>query len=129
MTKVTVIALHSSYATMLKEKYREEEIFSHLDEDVFLTVVAKNMKTSKEQQFTSYIGIDSSDFEVCAQELVRTLSNSDDGYNSDMTEPGENIGQSTGTYTTYPSLKAGVLFWSMERAAKQGPGDRKSERR
>ena len=78
MTNLTVMTLRSSYATMVMKQYRDEEVFCHLDEDAFLTVLSKSMNTSKEQLMTTYIGIDNADLESCARELVKNLGSYED---------------------------------------------------
>ena len=78
MSNLTVMTLWSSYATMVMKQYRDKEVFCHLDEDAFLTVLSKSMNTSKEQWMTTYFGIDNADFESCARELFKNLGSYED---------------------------------------------------
>lgn len=56
------------------KQYRENEMFCHLGEDAFVTVLPKSRNASKERLVTTYIGIHNADFESCVRELVKNLT-------------------------------------------------------
>ena len=53
--------------------FQEKCIFPDLDEEAFLYKLSKVMNTSPEQLVTTYVGIDRSDFEDSAKQLVSVL--------------------------------------------------------
>ena len=67
------MTLRSSYCTMMMKAYSQKRIFRNLDQEGFLMKLANVMNTSPEQLKTTYIGVDRSDFEDTAKELVSVL--------------------------------------------------------
>ena len=74
LSDATVMSLRSSYGTMMMQAYREKAIFQDLDERAFITKLGKVMNTSTEQLMTTYVGIDRSDYEDTAKELVSVIA-------------------------------------------------------
>ena len=59
--------------------YNQKKIFRDLEEDEFLAKIAKVMNSSPEQLKNTYIGIDRSEFEQTAKELISVLDGDAEG--------------------------------------------------
>lgn len=83
LASITPMSLRASYATWMLQRFRAKEIFTGIDEEGFLDILAKQMNTSVEQLRTTYAGIDRDDFKGLAKQLIAAFELNDETGNSD----------------------------------------------
>lgn len=74
LQNITMMSLRSSFGTMMMDAFRAKRLFTEMEENEFLSVIAKVINTSVEQLKTTYIGVDRHDFEEAARELSKVLN-------------------------------------------------------